>query len=146
VRRLLFQTFLAHDSTAVELLTGWLLVFSGAWLLWPADTFATSAIYTVLGDESAWGVGMVALGLGTLIAASHDAPAPRSWVMAGVCWGFSFWAIRFWQGNPITVGVPAYLILALFSAWAFVQQFLRARRHRPDVPIIGAAVTGEGNG
>lgn len=110
----------AAEGISAASAVGWGLVVA-----LPVDTFALSRSYALMAawaPESAWGLGIALLGLVQAAALYRDWRRPRR-VMA--CLAFSLWlflaALFGYSSTWYSPAVPAFLVLAAFSSWAYLR-------------------------
>lgn len=114
----------ASSTRGLELQNGCAALLSGAVLILPWDTFATSAGYRLFGTwapESVWGVSLLGAGAAQMAAALYDAVLMRRIAAAVLGVLFAILGAGIAVANPASGVAPIILALALGQVAAYWQ-------------------------
>lgn len=123
IRERLLGYILYAEHEWVEVLSGATATFCGAWLLYPGfDTFGSAKTFdfmSLVAPENTWGVCLTAYGLLQLAALIlYDWSFRKTFIaFSGPLWGM--FAGMFYVSNPAALGLPIFILYALFSVWAY---------------------------
>lgn len=114
----------ASSTRGLEMQNGAAALLSGAVLILPPNTFATSAGYALFADwppESVWGLSLLGAGVAQISAALYDAIIMRRIAAAVLGVLFAIIGTGILIANPISAVAPIILVLACGQFGAFWQ-------------------------
>ena len=115
--------FFEEDWTPVEFFSSTLSIFWGMWLIAFTD-FDQSISYSAMqgiAPEGYWGLAMMLIGITHLYSLFQENIKRRKLTMLLITSAWIFILTMFVISNHTTTGVPTYLMIAIFSFWAYAR-------------------------